>query len=91
MRPAAIAAGHLALPDAVGAMALAQERIVAHEQDIPSEDVLRLAAESGCSAYDCEFVALADWLDTPLVTLDRAVLRAFPERAMTPDRFAGER
>jgi hypothetical protein len=40
-----------------------------------------------CSAYDCEFVALAQYLKTSLVTSDRDVLRAFPQIALSPDRF----
>ncbi len=39
--------------------------------------------EAGCSAYDCEFVALAIQLDTRLDTMDGRLLRAFPERAMS--------
>lgn len=35
-----------------------------------------------CSAYDCEFIALAMKLDTTLVTMDEKLLRAFPKRAM---------
>lgn len=31
-----------------------------------------------CSAYDCEFVALARTLSTKLVTMDVKLLRAFP-------------
>jgi predicted nucleic acid-binding protein len=44
---------------------------------LPSdESVLALACTSGCSAYDCEFVAIAQELRVPLVTWDRQVLRA---------------
>jgi predicted nucleic acid-binding protein len=50
---------------------------------------LRLAARSGCSADDCECVALADDLGTRLVTTDRQLLRAFPAVAVAPDRFVG--
>lgn len=35
----------------------------------------------GCTAYDCEFVALSQRLGVPLVTLDRALLKAFPRLA----------
>ena len=33
--------------------------------------------------YDCEFVALAKQTGIPLVTEDAALLRAFPDIAMT--------
>jgi len=51
------------------------------------DEVFRLALESGCSAYDCEFVAVALDLEIPFVTADRQVLRAFPTLAVHPDRF----
>jgi predicted nucleic acid-binding protein len=50
---------------------------------------LQLAAESGCSAYDCEFVALARDLEVPLVTADRQLLAAFPSTAVSPEAFVG--
>lgn len=55
------------------------------EYTVESRTVLRLAAESGCSAYDCEFVAVAQDLGLPLVTADRQLLRAFPSTAVAPD------
>jgi predicted nucleic acid-binding protein len=51
--------------------------------------VLQLAAASRCTAYDCEYVALAYALDVPLVTVDRQILSHFPERAIALDLFAG--
>lgn len=47
--------------------------------------VLRLAIASGCTACDCEFVVLARDLAVKLVTLDQAILRAFPEIAVSLD------
>ena len=47
-----------------------------HEPD--SRHVLELVRGSDCSAYDCEFVALAETLGTQLVTMDGRLLRAFP-------------
>jgi predicted nucleic acid-binding protein len=58
------------------------------EHHVTSEAVLRLAMSSGCSAYDCEFVALAQDLGARLVTSDTELLRAFPGVATTPERFA---
>ncbi|HEV8408250.1 MAG TPA: hypothetical protein VGQ34_09990, partial [Sphingomicrobium sp.] len=56
-----------------------------------SRAVLEIAASSGLSAYDCEFVALAQSLAVPLVTQDRAVLKAFPDLAMTMEGFLHEK
>jgi predicted nucleic acid-binding protein len=54
-----------------------------------SHHVLSLAAQSGCSAYDCEFVALAQDLRVPLVTTDRQILKAFPTVAVSPAACVG--
>ena len=51
------------------------------EFEVDSSVVLQLVRDSRCSAYDCEFVALAMKLDTGLVTMDGKLLSAFPERA----------
>jgi predicted nucleic acid-binding protein len=58
-----------------------EERMRDHERMIDSRAVMTLAASSGCSAYDCEFVALADASGVPLVTADARILKAFPEIA----------
>jgi len=49
--------------------------------------VLNLASMSGCTAYDCEFVSLAEDLGLTLVTFDKKVLRAFPSIAVSPFDF----
>jgi predicted nucleic acid-binding protein len=85
-----VRAGRLDLAAAASVMQLAVELIV-HEQDALSSEVLGLAIDSGCSPYDCEFVAVAQALGAPLVTLDRALLREFPDLALTPADFAGRR
>ncbi len=52
------------------------------EFEVDSRTVLELVRDSDCSAYDCEFVALAIKLDTKLVTADKKLLRAFPTRTI---------
>ena len=56
--------------------------------DVDTKNVLRLARDSGCSPYDGEYVALAQDLDTRLVTTDGPVLKAFPDTAVHPSNFA---
>jgi predicted nucleic acid-binding protein len=46
--------------------------------------VLSLVESSPCSAYDCEYVALAETLGVALLTYDRQLLDAFPDRTSTP-------
>jgi len=52
------------------------------EFEVDSRGVLELVRDSECSAYDCEFVALAIELRTTVVTMDRKLLRAFPAHAV---------
>lgn len=52
------------------------------EFEVESSAVLELVRDSDCSAYDCEFIALAMKLDTKLVTMDKKLLRTFPKRAI---------
>lgn len=60
----------------------AESLLAGSEFEIDSLSVLELVRDSDCSAYDCEFVALARKLDTRLVTMDRKLLRAFPQWAV---------
>jgi predicted nucleic acid-binding protein len=69
--------------------AAAERQLHGSEYAVSSAAALELALRSGCSAYDCEFVALAIDLGVPLITSDRQVLEAFPDHASSPDAFAG--
>lgn len=60
----------------------AEDLLAGSEFDVESKAVLQLVRDSDCSAYDCEFIALAEQLDTKLVTVDRKLLKAFPKRAV---------
>ncbi len=77
----------LALDQARHLMHLAETLMAGREYAVPSESVLGLAESSGCTAYDCEFVALAQQTGAPLVTADRQVLKAFPDIAVAPRQF----
>ena len=78
---------HLKLQAALRVMEAAEAQLRDHEFEVPSLDVLRLADESSCSAYDCEFVALAQSLQVPLVTLDKRIQTAFPAVAVALEDF----
>lgn len=69
----------------------AEELMLGREMDVKSVDVMRLVSESNCTAYDCEFVALALELDTLLVTQDKKVLREFRSVAVTAEDFLSAR
>ena len=79
----------LSLTDAWTAHEFAERLFVGREFGVGGEAVLRLVVESKCSSYDCEYVALAQSLDCPLVTWDRQVLREFPAVATSPASFVG--
>lgn len=61
----------------------AEELLVDSEFEVDSLKVLELVRDSDCSAYDCEFVALALQLETQLATMDGKLLRAFPQIAVS--------
>jgi predicted nucleic acid-binding protein len=58
----------------------AEQMLSSREFAVDSTTVLELAAQSGCSAYDCEFVALAQYLEVPLVSADRKLRKRFSKR-----------
>ena len=57
----------------------AESLMAGAEYEVDSRRVLELVRDSDCSAYDCEFVALAMSLGVTLVTMDTKLLRAFPK------------
>ena len=79
--------GWLIEGQAMEALSSAEEVMAGGEYEVPGAEVLRAAIASGCTAYDSEFVVLAQDLGVRLVTLDRAVLRAFPTVAESLDRM----
>lgn len=70
----------LSLDDALTIHRRAYALVSASEYDVPAAEVLRLAKASGCSAYDCEYVALAEHLGVLLISGDAKLCKAFPGR-----------
>ena len=52
----------------------------------PSE-VFDLVDHSSCTAYNCEFVAVARAQSLPLITTHRQILREFPRIALSLEKF----
>jgi predicted nucleic acid-binding protein len=82
--------GSLSAAQIARIMSATEEALAGREHLVPGDKVLEIAAATRLSAYDCEFVALASVLSVPLVTADKAVLRAFPRRAVTMEAFVGK-
>ena len=76
----------LALARAEELMEVATELMWNGEYEIQSSEVLNLTVESGCSQYDCEFVALD--LAVPLMTPDRQVASAFEDTLQHLSEFS---
>ncbi len=60
----------------------AKDLMNGREFEVDSLAVPTLVRDSDCSAYDCEFIALADRLGTRHVTADKKLLRSFPGHAV---------
>ena len=57
----------------------ASAMMAGREYEPNGQTVLKLATENGCSAYDCEFITIAQSLGVPLYTADKKLAHAFPE------------
>ena len=75
-------AGLIGLEQAKALIRSAEAELVDFEREVDSAVVMDLVAASTCSAYDCEFVALAMSMGVPLVTEDAQVIREFPKVAI---------
>lgn len=57
------------------------------EYQVDSRRVIKLIDSSKCSAYDCEFIALAQHLDIQLITSDKQILKEFPDTAVSIESY----
>lgn len=72
----------LTFDEVLKVQAEAQAMLAGNEHEVDSRRVLELVRDSHCTAYDCEFVALAMRLGVKLVTMDAKLLKAFPQHAV---------
>lgn len=77
----------MTLPQAKRLMSDALQTLEKREILPSYEKVLDLITESDCTAYDCEFVALARELSVPLVTADKQLLEQFPDWTISLEDF----
>ena len=80
----------LMLEDAVRIMDEATLLMQGGEYEAVSLQVLQLVGESTCSAYDCEFVALARDLNVRLLTVDKQIVKQFPNEAISLDEYVSQ-
>ena len=69
--------------DALGLWQQAEMLLINRERTVSLPDALKLAVVSGISAYDAQYVALAESLNCALVTEDKRLIEKFPNRTMT--------
>ncbi|WP_340104637.1 type II toxin-antitoxin system VapC family toxin [Rhodohalobacter sp. 8-1] len=74
----------LDLSEALLIMEKAELQMNDYQFRVNSVQVLHRVSQSTCSSYDCEFVSLASELDLKLITMDKQLLREFPELAKHP-------
>lgn len=79
--------GHLTAAKATAAFERADVVIGGLEREPDVRTVFELAERSKCTTYDCEYVALAAALGLVVVTADRALIKAFPDLALSPKAF----
>ncbi|MFA5668051.1 MAG: type II toxin-antitoxin system VapC family toxin [Balneolaceae bacterium] len=74
----------LNLTDALMIMEEVEQQMKQNQFYVNSLQVLQCVNQSICSAYDCEFVSLAKDLNLKLFTMDKQLLKEFPEIARHP-------
>lgn len=72
---------------AVSRVVEAEKLLDGREYSIASSTILSLTERYPVSAYDAEFICLADKLGAKLVTTDKSILKHFPDSATTPEDF----
>lgn len=79
--------GKLTSEKAMEFMNAAETLMQGEEYQVDSDRGIKLIDSSKCSSYDCEFIALAQHLDIPLVTSDKQILKEFPDTAVSVESY----
>jgi predicted nucleic acid-binding protein len=87
VRAVCLRQGRLSLDHALQLMDKAEILMQEREYEVSSVRVLSLVSGTRCSAYDGEFVALAQDLGLSLVTSDARLVAEFPATAIAMDIF----
>ena len=82
--------GSLTGTAATAICAKAEASMAENEFLAPAAAIFDLVAHSSCTAYDCEFVAVARARGLRLITADREILRDFPHLAISLDDFLSQ-
>ncbi len=72
---------------AIGVILNAENQLMNYEYTVNSLKVMEKVKASKCTAYDCEYIALAEALDCNLITNDKKILKNFPEVAIDLKKF----
>ncbi|MFB6248026.1 MAG: type II toxin-antitoxin system VapC family toxin [Salinibacter sp.] len=83
-----MAGDHMTRAEAVEYARMAEEDLHGSTRPVSTPRVLQLVDETDHSAYDCEYVALAQELGVPLVTGDETVADRFSETAVLLEDYA---
>ena len=73
--------------EALNTIMNAENQMQNSEYSINTLQVLHKVRDSNCSAYDCEYIALADALNCKFLTNDKKIVRSFPDIAVSLKTF----
>jgi predicted nucleic acid-binding protein len=79
--------GYYSIEEILTIIAHKESKMLGSYLEVESNDVLMLVNQSTCSAYDCEYVALARKFSRPLITFDKKIQTEFPSIAVSVDQF----
>lgn len=82
-----VRSGIITYPTALTILEKAESFMSSLTYDVDSAKVMHHVSNSTCSSYDCEFIALAEDINVPLITYDKKLIREFPNIALFPKDY----